>query len=240
MSTHRTVLRRRRVAAWSVHAYTALGLPLAWLCARALAEQDASSFFLFATIACLVDATDGFLARRVKVKEVLPEFDGRRLDDIVDYLHFVALPMAALPALGLLPEAWSWFVIVPLMASGYGFCQERAKTEESFVGFPSYWNVLVLYLYVLDAPWRVTIASLAVLSALVFVPIHYLYPSRARFLRVWTVGLGAVWTLMVLALALSPDAAWAGPLALVSTFYPAYYVVASLVHHGRITRAQAA
>ena len=82
--------------------------------------------------------------------------------------------------------------------------------------------------------------ALVLLSALVFVPIHYLYPSRARFLRVWTVGLGILWTVMVFALAVAPHAEWAVPLGWISLFYPAYYVLASLAHHRRITRAAAA
>ena len=64
----------RRMAAWGVHFYTALGLPLAYLCMVALANGDAPRFFLFSAIACLVDASDGFLARKVKVKEVLPGY----------------------------------------------------------------------------------------------------------------------------------------------------------------------
>ncbi len=43
--------------------------------------------------ATLVDATDGLLARKARVKERLPAFDGARLDDIVDYLTFVFLPV---------------------------------------------------------------------------------------------------------------------------------------------------
>lgn len=227
----------RRIAAWGVHAYTAVGLPLAYLCMKALVDGDASAFFLFASIACLVDATDGFLARRVGVKEVLPEFNGRRLDDIVDYLHFVALPMAAVVGFDLLPPDQQWFVVVPLVASGYGFSQEMAKTDDAFVGFPSYWNIVVLYLYVLQAPPQLVLALLALLSAMVFVPIHYLYPSRARFLRAWTIGLGVVWTFFVFAIALAPDAPWARTAGWISLYYPVYYTVASLVHHVRTQRA---
>ena len=39
---------------------------------------------------------------------------------------------------------------LPLLASGYGFCQTDAKTADHFFkGFPSYWNVVVLYLFAL-------------------------------------------------------------------------------------------
>lgn len=228
------VTKRREIAAWGVHLYTALGLPLAFLCVQALVDGNAVRFFLFSAIACAVDATDGFLARKVRVKEVLPSFDGRRLDDIVDFLHFVCLPLAALPALGVLPASWAWIVVVPLMASGYGFSQEAAKTDDAFVGFPSYWNVIALYLYVLDATPTTSAAILLGLAALVFVPIHYIYPSRTAFMQKTTIGLGLIWTVFMFALSLRPDASWAPTAAWISLFYPLYYTGVSLVHHKRI------
>lgn len=230
--------KRRVLAAWGVHLYTALGLPLAYLSVQALHLGDAERFWLIAAIACAIDATDGFLARRVGVKTVLPEFDGRRLDDIIDYLHFVALPMLAVPALGLAPEAWAPVVILPLMASGYGFCQERAKTDDAFVGFPSYWNIVVLYLYILGAPPQVVVGLLVTLSLMIFVPIHYVYPSRTERLFRTTNLLGWAWALMLFALLLAPDASWARPLAWMSLYFPAYYGVLSLVHHRDVRRRE--
>lgn len=228
-----------RLRAWSVHLYTAMGLPLAWACADALARGDARRFFFYQAVACLIDATDGYFARRWKVKEVVPGFNGRRLDDIVDYIHFTALPLAALPALGLLPDGLSPFVILPLMASAYGFCQEIAKTEDSFVGFPSYWNVFTLYFYVLGASPKVIIGTLLALSVLVFVPIHYIYPSKTRRAQLWTILLGVVWTVMIFALSLRPDAAWAHRLGLLSLYYPTWYLIISLLHHRDVKRREA-
>jgi phosphatidylcholine synthase len=228
------------MAAWGVHFYTALGLPLAYLCVVALADGDAPRFFLFSAIACLVDASDGFLARKVKVKEVLPEFNGRRLDDIIDFIHFVALPMAALPALDMLPPRLTPLVMMPMMASAYGFCQERAKTDDAFVGFPSYWNVFVLYFYVMNASPAVIAGTLLVLSVLVFVPIHYVYPSRTEMMQRWTVGLGVVWTGMIFVMAMSPETLLAKRVAMVSLFYPLYYLAISVVHHRRVMARPAA
>ncbi len=225
---------RAEVVAWSVHLYTALGLPLAFLCIQALADGDGSRFFVLSAVACLVDATDGFFARRVGVKEILPDFSGRRLDDIIDFIHFVCLPMMALPALGMLDRADAWLVVLPLMASAYGFCQEAAKTEDSFVGFPSYWNVLVLYFYVLQASPVVIAVSLVALSIMVFVPIHYVYPSRTQFMQPVTVGLGFLWAALVFAVSLSPRADWAYKLAWISVAYPIYYAVLSAVHHRQV------
>jgi phosphatidylcholine synthase len=228
--------RGQRIAAWGVHAYTAMGLPLAVLQTVALFGGRTDVFFALNCVAVFVDATDGTLARRIRVKEVLPAFDGRRLDDITDFIVFAFLPSVALFVLGMLPEGLSWVAFLPLLASGYGFCQERAKTEESFVGFPSYWNIGVLYLYVLKAPPWITLAVIVVFSLLVFVPFHYVYPTRTRLLRRLTVGLGSVWAATMFAVALRPSAPWAVELAVASLVYPLYYFALSAVHHVRIVR----
>ena len=39
----------------------------------------------------------------------------------------------------------------PVLASAYGFAQTDAKTDDDFfLGFPSYWNVVAIYLWLLD------------------------------------------------------------------------------------------
>lgn len=229
----------RRAAAWAVHAYTALGLPLALWAAVALHHGDRRAFFLALCAAVFVDATDGFLARAVRVKAVLPAFDGRRLDDIVDFITFVFLPALAIVRFDLFPRGWEPAAALPLLASAYGFCQERAKTDESFVGFPSYWNVAILYLVALGtSPWT-NLAIVAVLAALVFVPVHYVYPTRTRMLRPVTIALGYVWGVLMVVLSLDVTAPWAPALALGSLVYPAYYFALSGLNHARITREEA-
>lgn len=229
--------RSRKLAAWGVHTYTALGLPIAFVATAALFQGDVRLFFLLNCVAVFVDATDGMLARRVGVKDVLPEFDGRRLDDIVDFLTFAFLPALSLPVLGMLPEGLEVVAVVPLLASGYGFCQERAKTDESFVGFPSYWNIGVLYLYLLGTgPWLNAVV-LVTFSLLVFVPIHYVYPTRTRMLRPVTIVAGYLWALVMTVLALNIDASWTRTVAICSLAYPAYYFAISAVNHVRIVGA---
>ena len=79
-----------------MHAYTALGLVAAGLIAVLLVRGDADAFrwsFLLMAAATVVDSTDGTLARKVRIKEVVPGFDGRRLDDIVDFLNYTFLPL---------------------------------------------------------------------------------------------------------------------------------------------------
>ena len=60
---------------WCVHGYTALGLVAAGLIAVLLVRGGADAFrwsFLLMAAATIVDSTDGFLARRVRIKEVVP------------------------------------------------------------------------------------------------------------------------------------------------------------------------
>jgi phosphatidylcholine synthase len=226
----------RRAAAWGVHAYTALGLPLNLGCAWALLAGDARAFFLWQIAAIFVDSTDGVMARAVDVKAVLPDFSGRKLDDIIDFLTFAFLPGLALPLLGLIPQEWAWFAAVPVLASGYGFCQERAKTDESFVGFPSYWNIIVCYLYVLDASPEVVVGVLSVLAVLVFVPIHYVYPTRTRMLRGPTIVLGCLWAAAMTFVCWDVTHPYAVPVAWASLSYGVYYCVISAMNHVNMTR----
>lgn len=223
-----------RARAWGVHAFTLLGLPLAFLAAGGLAKGDARMFFAAMWATAVIDSVDGTLARRARVKEVVPQFDGALLDNIIDFLTFVFLPVLALPALGLLPGHWIWVAMLPLVASGYQFCQAHAKTDESFIGFPSYWNVVVIYLYVLDSPPWFSAVLLAVMATLVFVPTHYLYPSRTRWMRPLTITLGAIWGAALIAMCVDPDSAWAETLGWASLYFPAYYFVLSFIHDRRI------
>ncbi len=203
----------------------------------ALFNGDASTFFLALCVAVFVDATDGTMARRIGVREVTPNFDGRRLDDIVDFIIFAFLPSVALPALGMFPAGWEMAAVAPLLASGYGFCQEHAKTEDSFVGFPSYWNVGVLYLYLFQTgPW-VNLAVILFFSVLVFVPIHYVYPTKTLMLRKVTVVGGFAWAALMTALAVNVGEPWTREVAIWSAIYPLYYFVVSAVHHMRVHRA---
>ena len=190
--------------------------------------------FLFLIASTIVDATDGMLARRAGIPAATPRFDGARLDDIVDYLTFVFVPMLILYLAGDLPDAWGfWVVAAVLLSSGYGFASLDAKTSDYFfTGFPSYWNIVALYLHAAGLPPVFNAVLLLALVAMVFVRIGYVYPSRTPVLRGVTNLLGVVWAAMMLAVVwLLPDA----PMLLLagSLFFPVYYTVLSFWLHAR-------
>jgi phosphatidylcholine synthase len=214
--------------AWLVHAYSASGVVLAFLALIFIDQGRIPAAFGLMLVAVAVDATDGTLARLARVKEVLPKFDGDRLEDIVDYLNYVLVPAFLLLRAGLLPQADAlWLAALPLVASAYGFCQKEAKTADHyFLGFPSYWNVVVFYMYVLRMPPWLNAFLIILLAALVFVPIKYLYPSRNPAMRQWTVALGTVWAILIVVIiySLPNPNPW---VVLTSLFFPLYYLVLS-------------
>ncbi len=216
--------------AWAAHLYTALGAPLALYAALAVFDGRFRDAFLALAAATVIDTTDGWLARALHVKERLPGIDGARLDDIVDYLTYVFVPMLLVLRADLLPTWGVWAVVAVLLASAYGFAQADAKvstTDYFFTGFPSYWNIVVLYLFVWRLPAAINAAVLLALALLVFVPIRYVYPSRTRTLRPLTLALGTVWGLcIVLTIWNLPDTT--GPWPALSLVFPVYYAALSL------------
>jgi phosphatidylcholine synthase len=221
--------------AWSVHLYTALGLVAAAAMAVLIVRGDAAAFraaFLLMVVATIIDATDGTFARAVQVKKVLPGFDGRRLDDLIDFLNYTFLPLFLIWRAALLPDGCDAWLLLPLLASAYGFCQVEAKTADGFfLGFPSYWNIVAVYLYALPFAPAAALAIIVALSLLTFVPFRYLYPSLGGRLNRWTNWLGAMWTVVITVVIWRLPADRrpedVDPFAAASLVFPVYYFAMS-------------
>ena len=218
-----------RLLAVVVHCYTASGVLFALAAAMELsaAAPDPRRVFLALVAAVLIDATDGTLARRWAVKRVLPEIDGRTIDDIVDYLTYTFVPLLLVWRMGWVPEPRALWIALPLVASLFGFANTGAKDEGGgfFLGFPSYWNVVAFYagfFHRYFGPW-VNAALLLSLALLTILPVRFLYPNLAP--RPWRlpVVIGAVvWLGILLWLVPSYPLGPSGLVA-VSLLYPAFY-----------------
>lgn len=183
------------IRAFSVHMLTASGSFLAFLGVVAAAEQRFVDMFWWLGLALVVDGIDGPIARKVRVKEVLPNWSGDTLDNIIDYVTYVLLPAFALYQSGMIGEPWS-FVAAGLIvvSSAIYYADMGMKTEEYFFsGFPVVWNMLIFTLFVIDA--SATTALIAVLASvfLTFLPIHFLHPVRVQRLRPLNLAVFFLW-----------------------------------------------
>lgn len=203
-------------SAWAIHLLTATGAVWAFLALLAVIDGDAQAVFLWLALALLVDGIDGPLARRFEVKARVPLFDGAALDLIVDYLTYVFVPVAFLWRFDLLPQsldlagcAWVLLTSLHLFAK-----LDMKEPDNHFLGFPAVWNVVVLYLFLLDGgPWTNAAVVLAC-GILTFLPVRFLHPFRVRRLRPVTVALTAGWGAAALWLVLAYPARPLFPLVL--------------------------
>ena len=222
--------RRFRLAGVGVHVYTASGTVLAFLVVVAALDGRATRALWLGLAALVIDGSDGMLARRLRVKETIPQFDGARLDDIVDYITYVFAPVVLLWTGHYLPAGvWGQVLAaLPLLASSYQFCRVDAKTDDHFfLGFPSYWNVVAFYAIVMGLSPASVAVVLVVCSLLVFVPVTYIYPSRAMSARRLNILLATGW-LVSYAVLLSQFPHPNPIVATISLGYIAYYVLASV------------
>jgi phosphatidylcholine synthase len=216
------------VGPWLAHLYTASGAVLAFLAAADIFEHDYRTGFFWLYLQVAIDATDGLFARAVRVAERTPWFNGAKLDDIVDYLCYVFIPALFVWRAILVPDSWAVPVAsAMLLSSAYGFNRDDAKTADHFfTGFPSYWNIVVFYLFVARWPAELNAAILVALAVMVFVPIRYLYPSRGGAFQALTNTLGVIWAALMLAMLWQFPAVWR-PLFWASVVFPAYYLLLS-------------
>ncbi len=221
-----------RWAGWLLHLYTASGAVFGML---ALLATDAGRYreaFLWMGVTLLIDSTDGTIARKMKIDRLIPQIDGRCLDDVVDFFTYVLVPMIFLLKAGLVTGIVA--VSLPVIASSLGFSNRQAKTDDDyFLGFPSYWNIVALYLWVFGmSPWLNT-AILLLLGVLVLIPTRYIYPSKTKAYQPLTVTLCCLWGFQLMVAFIRPDGLpewW-----MASTIYfPVYYLSLSLYLHRKL------
>lgn len=212
-----------RAAGWGVHILTASGVVIGLLALLAVIEGDARAAILWLGLAMLVDGVDGPLARRVRVREVLPRIDGGTLDNVVDYFTYCVVPALFLYRFELLPGPLAVAGVAYILATSlYTFANLDLKTADNyFVGFPAVWNVVAFYMFILDTPPAANLAVTFVLGLLTFAPIVCIHPLRVRLWRPTTIGATAGWALASLWLAVAYPArpTWVLALWLAASFY---------------------
>ena len=147
-------------------------------------------------LALFIDGIDGPLARRFRVRELLPNWSGDALDFVVDFITYVFVP-----ALVIAESDLVWKPVAVLLAaavvtsSALYFADSRMKTADNyFRGFPAIWNAAVLTLFVMQ--WPPVVASLVIVAFIVltFVPVRVLHPMRVVRGRMFNIGVTLVWS----------------------------------------------
>lgn len=188
--------RKARVAAaWAVHAFTASGVVTALLAIAALIAGDLRLALLWLGAALIIDGFDGPMARKVRVSEYAPRFDGAILDHVIDYLTYAVIPALLIYRFALVPDGWGIPAAAYIMTTSlYCFGNREMKTDDNyFSGFPAAWNLVVLYFYIVGSgPW-LNLAIIAGLGILTFVPLKFIHPFRVATLRPLTLAVTALW-----------------------------------------------
>lgn len=188
---------RPKLLAYAVHAFTASGLIFSMLAVNSIAQGEFHQSLIWLFGAYMVDAIDGTLARKAKVKEVLPDFDGRMLDYVIDFLNFVFIPAYLVLKIDALPQSVEIpLVVLILLVSAYHYGNLKAvTTDHYFLGFPAAWNLVVFYIFFLSLSpiWNVCIVLF--FAIMHFVPVKVVYLTRIQRYRKFHVSLTVVWAL---------------------------------------------
>ncbi len=205
-------LEVKKGIAWAVHGFTASGIIFGFLALVSVLKNDAIAAFMWLGVALFVDGVDGSLARKARVSEYTPNFDGATLDNVIDYFTYVAVPALMVYWFNMVPApflfettTWSLICAVTIMAvSCYTFANVGMKSfDYYFVGFPAIWNVVVLYFYLLNTGWAINLFTIFALAVLTFVPIKFVHPLRVTHWREITIPMTVLWAAMTLALVIS-------------------------------------
>lgn len=184
-----------QLRAFSVHILTASGSFLAFLSIVAASEGRWNEMFWWLGLALLVDGIDGPIARKLRVKEVLPTWSGETLDNIIDYVTYVIIPAFALYQRGFMGEGLSFLSgAIIVVTSAIYYADTGMKTKENFFkGFPVVWNMVVFTLFIIEPGEWVAFAVVLLCGILTFVPVNFLHPVRVQRLRPLNLSMTLAW-----------------------------------------------
>jgi phosphatidylcholine synthase len=184
-----------KAKAFSVHILTASGSFLAFLSVVAASESQFVLMWMWLGLALFVDGIDGPIARSLNVKEVLPNWSGDTLDNIIDYITYVLIPAFALYQRGFMGEGLSFLsAAIIVISSAIYYADTGMKTKENFFrGFPVVWNMVVFVLFALRPGEWVSFGVVVAIALLTFAPVNFLHPVRVVRLRMINLPVFLVW-----------------------------------------------
>lgn len=191
-----------KIRASLVHFLTGSGIIFSFLALVSVIEGYKLQTFMFLGVALIIDIIDGTLARRYKIDVIFPNIDGKTLDTIIDYINYILIPCIMLYKFNYLPQNFSLIIpIVILCISLYSYINIKLiDASFSYLGFPSIWNIILLYLEILSFNKWINLLIIIFFVFLKFVPFKVLHPMRFPKLKKTNITLlfGTIFTSLVL------------------------------------------
>ena len=191
-----------KIRASLVHFLTGSGIIFSFLALVCVIEGYKLQTFMFLGVALIIDIIDGTLARRYKIDVIFPNIDGKTLDTIIDYINYILIPCIMLYKFNYLPQNFSLIIpIVILCISLYSYINIKLiDASFSYLGFPSIWNIILLYLEILSFNKWINLLIIIFFVFLKFVPFKVLHPMRFPKLKKTNITLlfGTIFTSLVL------------------------------------------
>ena len=175
-----------RIAAFAVHLFTSSGIVAALLAIIAIAHHDWHTALLWLIVCFIIDGLDGTFARWANVKEVLPDWDGKTIDYVIDFCAYAVVPAYFMYEAPMFGDAWRLPIvaIVLLTSAMYYGKMGMVSSDNYFIGFPVLWNFVIFYqFFIFQLGETANIISTLLLCVLHFVPIKMPYPSQSMGYR---------------------------------------------------------
>jgi phosphatidylcholine synthase len=178
-----------------VHFFTASGVVFGFLALLSAINNNFPACIFWLALALVVDGFDGTLARRYKVDVFTPNIDGAVLDNIIDFFTYVIVPVFMIYNFNFLSNTFALPVsFLILLVSCFTFINKDLKTDDYyFTGFPALWNMLVLYLYILESSQLTNLITILFLCIMTFVPMKFVHPLRVVHLRKTSMSMVLLW-----------------------------------------------
>ena len=193
------------LASIGIHLLTSLGIVCSLLAILTVFEGNLNLSFFWLGVALLIDSIDGSLARKIGVSKFTPNINGLMMDSIVDFTNYILIPCLILATAGyLLPSVEIFLSSVILVISLFSYSRTSVSDADfRYVGFPVAWNIVVVYLFILEMTQFANTFVISIFIILRFVPLKYVHPFRTRQLRTHTLVMTGLWFISTAVLCLS-------------------------------------
>ena len=189
------LFRQNIFFSWALHLLTSFGIICSFFALKNTIDGEIFKAFMWLGLGLFIDSIDGTIARFLKVNESLPHIDGHMLDSIIDYINYIFVPAFMLHYFGILPEILD--IIIPaiiMVTSVISYSNKNTKTDENYyIGFPAIWNVVVLYLVILNYNSLINTGVLIFLIILKILPLRFVHPFRTEKFRKLTLVMSFSW-----------------------------------------------